>query len=589
MKLARLFAVSTALLALLVVALFGRLMLLDWDQYRSSAAGLRSMELTRQAMVAVEKLSGERRPSNAVLGDATPADPAKAARLARARTDTDAALRELRSALLQSRNPLDARALADLDATLAVLPAARAQVDQVAGLPRGERSPALTTRAVQGMIAVVPSLLGSVTVLSRNAANAYPQLTGTLTAARLAVDLREDAGKLGSQFTTALTTGQALTESESDGIQTLRGRIEQLRILLEQPIRSVGAQPAVSAALQEMDQQYFGGGLDVVAQTLRASRQGRPYGMDAAGFAARYAPHMDCIVRLREALLAVAIDGARQAHASARAGLLLLGATAAGVLALLATLLVLVRRHVLHPLQVTTQALVRLAEGDMATGPALSTRRDEIGDLLRALHALRAVAIAKRTLERSHQTLIEELKLASSTDHLTGILNRRAFSEAAGARAQSARSAHAPLAVVMFDIDRFKAVNDRYGHDAGDQVLRELAAVVAPELREGEILARYGGEEFIAMPLNCDRDGARAVAERLRAAIEATAIELADGRVLHVTASFGVATGGGPTIDLARLIHAADVALYRAKEGGRNRVEVEEVEPVSDGQDTRAA
>jgi len=89
------------------------------------------------------------------------------------------------------------------------------------------------------------------------------------------------------------------------------------------------------------------------------------------------------------------------------------------------------------------------------------------------------------------------------------------------------------------------------------------------------------------MPLNCDLAAARAVAERLRAAIEATAIELADGRVLHVTASFGVATGGGPTIDLARLIHAADVALYRAKEGGRNRVETEEVEPVSDGQDAR--
>ena len=579
MKLARLFAFSTALLALVVVAMFGRIMLSDWQKYRDSEAGLLSMELARKAMVAAEKVSFERGPTNGVLGDGVPADPAKAQRLALARQRTDAALADLRAAIARSHNPLDAQAMPALDRTLGALPAARRGADQVGALPRTQRTSEQTTRAVQAMIAVVPVVMDAVSVLSRNAATVYPQFTDALTMARLSVELREYAGQLGSQFTASLTTGQPLTPGELERIQVLRGRIEQLRVLVERPTRDPGTDPRVVAAMATMEDRYFGADLGFVADVERAGREGAPYRLDTAQFAARYVPDMLPILQLRDVLLAVSIEGATQAHAAALSALVLEAAAGIAVLALLATLSAFLRRRVVKPLLATTRALVLLARGDLSAEPPVSTRGDEIGDLLRALVALRTVGVEKRALELSHQTLIDELRVSSSTDYLTGILNRRAFTEAAGARVQSAHASSSPAAVILFDIDRFKAINDRHGHEAGDAVLSRVVAIVRPELREDEILARYGGEEFIAMPLHCDLASARAVAERLRLVMENARVVLPDGEAVQVTASFGVASAPGPEIDLARLIHAADVALYRAKENGRNRVESVEVAP----------
>ena len=204
MKLAGLFAASTGALALLIVVALGRVVLVDWQKYRDSDAGLLSMELAHKAMVAAEKVSFERGPSNGVLGDREPPDPAKADRLAKARQTTDAALGSLQSAVAASPNPLDAEALGIIAATRAALPTARQRIDQVAALPRADRSPEQTTEAIGQMISVVPIAMGAVSVLSRNAANVYPQFTDALTNARLSVELREYAGQLGSRFTAAL-------------------------------------------------------------------------------------------------------------------------------------------------------------------------------------------------------------------------------------------------------------------------------------------------------------------------------------------------------------------------------------------------
>jgi diguanylate cyclase (GGDEF)-like protein len=183
--------------------------------------------------------------------------------------------------------------------------------------------------------------------------------------------------------------------------------------------------------------------------------------------------------------------------------------------------------------------------------------------MLRALSTLRANSMERQRLEQERGHLIEELRLSADTDYLTGILNRGACGR------------NEALAVILFDIDHFKSVNDSYGHDAGDQVLIRIADVVRTILRDGEIVARYGGEEFVVMPSHCGMDSARALAERLRAAIAGEPLTLADGHILRVTASFGVAVAHGPYAALDDLFHAADLALYRAKSGGRNRVEVQ--------------
>ncbi len=225
------------------------------------------------------------------------------------------------------------------------------------------------------------------------------------------------------------------------------------------------------------------------------------------------------------------------------------------------------------PLLHATRAIIRLGRGDFSHEAGGSDRPDEIGDLLRALASLRRASVDKQHLEQERQCLIDELKHSADTDYLTGILNRRAFTAAGNQRLRRAREHRLSLAVILFDIDHFKSVNDLHGHDVGDQVLIRIAAVARGELRDGEILARYGGEEFVVMPGHCGLAEAKVVAERLRHAIEAAPVTLADGHILRVTASFGVAATDSPQGALDNLFHAADLALYRAKRHGRNLVE----------------
>lgn len=176
--------------------------------------------------------------------------------------------------------------------------------------------------------------------------------------------------------------------------------------------------------------------------------------------------------------------------------------------------------------------------------------------------ALALVLIALPLVDR-----MEELGRDSSTDPLTGLLNRRGFEDQAG-RLMASRHAR-PLGLIACDIDRFKTINDSYGHPVGDAVLRKLGRVLAGAVRDRDVVARIGGEEFVVLLAHCTAAGAVEFAERLRRAIAATDFPLPEGAA-RVTASFGVTAhrDGEP---LARLVHRADELLYRAKADGRNR------------------
>ena len=156
----------------------------------------------------------------------------------------------------------------------------------------------------------------------------------------------------------------------------------------------------------------------------------------------------------------------------------------------------------------------------------------------------------------------------ATVDQLTGCLNRHALeTRAHELEAQAERTRHA-IAVVVFDLDHFKQLNDTMGHAFGDRVLERVSAVVRGELRRFELFYRLGGEEFAVILAGADVATAMRVAERLRAAIERTEIE---GR--HVTASFGVASSGWP-LSVSDLLELADHHLYEAKRAGRNRLAV---------------
>jgi diguanylate cyclase (GGDEF)-like protein len=161
-------------------------------------------------------------------------------------------------------------------------------------------------------------------------------------------------------------------------------------------------------------------------------------------------------------------------------------------------------------------------------------------------------------------------RTAALTDPLTGLLNRRGFLEAAGALAERQGRLQQPMSALAFDLDHFKSINDRFGHHAGDAVLRLFATVARGSTRAGDIIGRLGGEEFVALLPGGLADAA-IVAERVRLAFANAAVELA-GEPITATVSIGAACGSAfASIDM--LIARADAAMYRAKLNGRNRLE----------------
>lgn len=184
-----------------------------------------------------------------------------------------------------------------------------------------------------------------------------------------------------------------------------------------------------------------------------------------------------------------------------------------------------------------------------------------------------SLGLRRRTAERD--LALQELKQANAllesqatTDAVTGILNRRKFCELLETAIQESKRYGLPLAIIFFDVDRFKSINDTYGHDAGDSVLRELAGLVSGMIRKTDIFARFGGEEFVLVVHNNDGRTVRMLAEKIRSRVSQHSFI----SVGQVTASFGVARLYQD--DTAEtLVKRADQAMYNAKHAGRNRVE----------------
>lgn len=190
-----------------------------------------------------------------------------------------------------------------------------------------------------------------------------------------------------------------------------------------------------------------------------------------------------------------------------------------------------------------------------------------------ALDQAAATAISEQlALGTSNINLREVLRRQSTTDELTGLYNRRWFDETLRRELFRAERKRAALAVVMIDLDHFKHMNDTYGHEAGDLVLRAVGQCLRDGVRRSDVACRYGGEELVLVLPECDGAAAVRCAETIRTAIEALALQQGDVLLPAVTASFGVAVWPAHGDDAATLLQSADRALYAAKHGGRNRV-----------------
>lgn len=179
--------------------------------------------------------------------------------------------------------------------------------------------------------------------------------------------------------------------------------------------------------------------------------------------------------------------------------------------------------------------------------------------------------VAQKTLELE-RTLKEKAEIQARTDYLTGLHNRRHFIEQAEHELARALRYHRPLSLLMIDIDRFKTINDTWGHSTGDAVLRKVSLLIRNALREVDIMGRMGGEEFAVVLVEIDVEQAMQVAQRLCTTVAETSIVLQEGESLQVTISLGLTGLKGRNITFDSLLKEADLALYRAKQSGRNRV-----------------
>lgn len=219
-------------------------------------------------------------------------------------------------------------------------------------------------------------------------------------------------------------------------------------------------------------------------------------------------------------------------------------------------------------------ASVTLLENEYGDFVGGVTINHDITERKLAEDELRRTKEAMEEINRTLQNAFEREQVASRTDSLTGAFNRRYFFELIEYEFAASRRYQRPLSIVMFDIDTFKRINDTYGHQVGDEILKHAARVVRDQLRETDILSRYGGDEFVILLPNSDAREAAAVLKRIHRRLRSSKYVVGEDIQVNVTISAGIAGWQPGMENPAQLIHQADEALYAAKGMGRDRMVV---------------
>jgi diguanylate cyclase (GGDEF)-like protein len=535
----------------------------DRARYDVGVAELTQFKLVLDVANAV---SAERGPANAALGADAEQMPGLVAALAVKRASVDAEIAGLTKDLTDKHDDLHAFGLDDLRNALA---AGRAAVDRLIAVPAAERSGLAVSRTIESMFSAADSAAMLRNDIGQHIIETTPQITTEIMLTATASELREFEGRLGSYVVMMLASDATQDAPLLTRLAVTEAHVLQLRNMLGGYAGAyLSETPVLAAMLESVDTDYFGKALPYAWQIAQL---GDAASISAADFTANYVPGMASSERLHDLIITKSMTRLWQLRKDASTAVFRSVALTGVIVLVLLGLGLLFRRILFMPLASVREQILAVASGDLTEPPATRPIGSEIRDMLAGVAVLRQHQREKQRLEREQRRMTQRLKSLAETDTLTGLPNRRALRDAAEQMFDSSASDSQPIAVIIFDVDHFKVVNDTYGHSMGDVVLKKIGKILPPLLRPNDIIARYGGEEFVVLLRNTDIGRASLAAERMRASLSQSVISRQDQ--LFVTASFGVAVRQPSSSESWEQIMAtADRRLYTAKRCGRNQV-----------------
>lgn len=498
---------------------------LEFSRYRQQQQVMETVAVTRGFSSLIHELQKERGMSAGFLASPSP---------------------KHRAALInqQARTDLEITSISKKAAQLDRLPA------QLSGLRQQiltGTTPHLEAHRIYSSL--IQGLLNQVGRLAR--LSEYAILNDDLIAHVQMMFIKEYLGQIRAKinYTLRTTTNKNEITAEVAGLQAVFYEYERLF-----------RRNAASKILLEYDQVFQGPEVDTVLQTMQAVSRSElaPSEISADEWFRLATMAIDRLKDMEDRSLALITANSEKFLHALRQRLMIYTIMVLLLCSLTLALVVHTVRKILSSLNhLLTEVKLISEQQDFSQRIPLHTR-DEIGIITQAFNKLLEIV----------DWLFKEKDYQAGTDPLTGLTNRRRFTELLDQEIARFQRHSEPLSLVMFDIDHFKRVNDMYGHDIGDLILREIGQLVSSEIRRTDILARWGGEEFLILLPNTTGEAATGFAEKLRAAIEDHEFP----QVGKSTASFGVTSLDEKETDRKILLKHADQAMYKAKKAGRNRV-----------------
>ncbi|QVQ28309.1 GGDEF domain-containing protein [Achromobacter deleyi] len=539
-----------------------------WNSYINKEQTRRSLRIIGAGLSTIEMLMRESALTLAALEKKEHDSPGQQL----ARTATDSAIAHFKGLLSSSRCTSCLDDEKKIKEMVFSLSAVRDEADFYQGTPGNPEIGRQLISIDRGVARLTPEMRIIVANQSSAAWRTEIDLGGELALLAFTGDLYESTEQLGSSVLPALAQRRRLSATEHAHSQRALARIEEALELIEMAmLRRTGPHHLAESSVTS---RIFADNLEYVGSLLAKPDESAKTDIGAVEIYMRYATSISGIARFQDELLRDSLAKVDEHEALLEIQFIL---AALAVIALSLSLiwgLLGFWKRIIHPFGVANRIIRSFILEDAAIQfPPLGRYRGVTGEFFSTLSSLKEHIDFKRDLEIKRNALIEVLHKLAETDHLTGLLNRRAFERQVAECIEEWNDSGKLLAFILFDVDHFKDVNDRYGHIAGDTALATIAEICRQNCRNTEIMARVGGEEFcvvcfVSSPLEAD-----AIAHRLRLTIQNSKIVYESGCCFHITASFGVAVSRfHEECNTSVLFAKADRLLYLAKAYGRNRV-----------------